>query len=114
MTPAEWKAFYASERAALGSRGIEALFDRAPSIALRPGGAIVFPHTKLEASGWLVAAAASAVIASGAKRVLAIGVRHGVRSGARGIFERFEGEFSLDNFTALLEVAASRARTKAP
>jgi predicted class III extradiol MEMO1 family dioxygenase len=112
-----WKSYYAAERAELGEAGLIALFEDAPRVVLRAGGAIVFPHTRLRVSGAQVAAAASAVIESDADRVLAIGVRHGARDGgesARGIYDAVADEFSLDNFRVLLELAARRAGKKTP
>ena len=41
------------------------------------GGALVFPHTRLEATGDMVAAVALAVVRSGCEEVLALGVLHG-------------------------------------
>jgi hypothetical protein len=139
-TAATWKRFYASERARLGARGLEALLERAPEVVLPADGAIVFPHTRLEASGWLAAAAAGAVVASGADRVLAIGVLHRARErdaelvaravqgdvaareplrrlhapGAPGDPGHADEEFSLDGFAALLDAAARRAGRSAP
>lgn len=112
-----WKAYYAEERRELGEAGLLALFDDAPRVVLRSGGAIVFPHTRLRISGKLTAAAAQAVLDSGADRVLAIGARHGPRDTGgdpRGIYDFVEGEFSLDNFGVLLELAARRANKKPP
>ena len=56
----EWKEFYARERAELGERGMSALLDRARDLDVpAPGkGALLFPHTRLEASGELVASVA--------------------------------------------------------
>lgn len=109
-----WKAYYAEERKELGEAGLLALFDDPPRVVLRSGGAIVFPHTRLRSSGKLIAAAARAVLDSGADRVLAIGIRHGAREGSRGIYDHVEDEFSLDNFAVLLELAARRANKKPP
>src|ERR1019366_3085638 len=111
MTPAEWKRFYERERAALS---LPSLFDRAPKVRLPKGGALVFPHTKLEASGHLVAAVPNAVVETGADRVLAIGVLHGRKGGERQVYATPEDEFSLDGFTALIELAAKRAGRTRP
>ena len=98
LTAPEWKRFYAAERAELGRAGLEALLHGAPGVELPPGGALIFPHTRLAHSGRLVAAAARAVLASGADRVFALGVLHQP--------EHAHAEFSLDGFLALLELAA--------
>ncbi|MFN7973922.1 MAG: hypothetical protein U0166_16520 [Acidobacteriota bacterium] len=114
---ADWKAFYAAERSLLGEEGLEEIVARAPLIGLAPGGAIVFPHTKLGVSGHLPAAAASSVIASGCEEVLAIGVLHGGNrddASRRGIHRSCPDEFSLDGFAALLDVAARVAGRRAP
>jgi len=116
---AEWKRFYADERERLD---LDALFARAPSVSLEKG-PLVFPHTRLAASGHLVAAVARAIRESGADRVLAIGVLHGAREcdadlvararagdpDARGALRRVHAdgghaseEFSLDNLRALV------------
>jgi hypothetical protein len=133
---AQWKQFYAEERAALGSTGLEDRLDRAPDVDLPPDGALVFPHTRLAISGDLTAAVARAIVRSGAREVLALGVLHGglqaeadavarARAGdsaARSTLRRVHRggdafcaeEFSLDNFTALLTLAAERGGTAPP
>lgn len=139
-TASAWKSWYAEERATLGERGLSALVERAPGVSLPSRGALVFPHTRLAISGELVAAAARAVVESGADRVVALGVLHGARAEDRALVEaarlgdskaaaklrRVHGgllsseasywseEFSLDGFTALLEVAARRAGRATP
>ncbi len=139
-TARQWKAFYAAERAALGEAGLHALLDRAPTVALPARGALVFPHTRLGVSGELPAAAALAVLRSGANEVLALGVLHGAREAdaasvqrardgdpdALGELRRVHGpgvlgdrgnwseEFSLENFCVLLETAARRAGVAPP
>jgi len=120
-TARDWKAFYAREREALGERGLAALFARAPRVALPERGVAIFPHTRLEASGELVAAAARAAVESGRDEVLAIGVLHRSRGGeapgpARGVHgpEVEDEEFSLDGFAVLLDVAARRAGRRPP
>ena len=138
LTAKQWKAFYANERTALGERGLDALFEKAPKVKLPEKGALVFPHTRLSHTGELVAAVASAVIESGAEHVVALGVLHGAREqdrelvaaaragepSARKELRRLHGpllpgryfaeEFSLDAFDALLERAAIRAGRKKP
>lgn len=132
-TAAAWKRFYASERAALGEAGLDALLDHAPEVP----GACVFPHTRLAVTGPLVAAVARTIVRDGAERVLAIGVLHGARerdaelvrsaragdAAARSALRRVHAagddglaseEFSLDGFAALLERAARRAGRRAP
>ncbi len=127
-----WKSFYEDERAALGQAGLEARLCEAPAIELPARGALVFPHTRLESSGRLAAAAAMAVVRSGADSVLALGVLHGAReqdrdaveaarrgdADALALLRRVHGpgtagdaghwneEFSLDGFSALLSLAA--------
>lgn len=133
-TAKRWRSFYAAERESLGPRGLGAMFDAAPELDLPAAGALVFPHARLTGCGPLVAAVARAVVRSGCERVLAIGVLHGGReedadavraarggdaraaaalrgvhgpgaAGDRGVADE---EFSLDNFAALLDVAAAR------
>ncbi len=114
MTPREWKKFYEDERARLGRAALESMLERAPRVE---ADAIVFPHTRAEVTGELVAAAARSVIESGADEVLAIGVLHGAPSDVRRVHlssEITRDEFSLDAFEALLAIAADRARRKAP
>jgi hypothetical protein len=96
-----WKDFYARERAGLD---LEALVDGAPPAELPA----IFRHTKLAATGRMVASVARAVVASGADRVLAIGVLHQV-PGPRGVHGPdgvAADEFSLDGFSALVAAAA--------
>jgi hypothetical protein len=123
-TAAEWKVFYAAERE---RADLAALFERAPEVEL--DGPLVFPHTRLEVSGALVAAVARAIVRSGSDRVLALGVLHGARGcdaelvararngdeAARATVRRVHQdgghateEFSLDNLRALVNVAAKR------
>ena len=120
-----WKEFYAAERGSLGERGMEALFRDAPDIEFPERGAIIFPHTKLSASGSFTAAAARAVVESGCETVLALGVSHGLdrdRNSLRGIHGPgapldkgiWADEFSLDNFEALLVIAARLAGKEMP
>ncbi|MBS2031241.1 MAG: hypothetical protein JST54_25305 [Deltaproteobacteria bacterium] len=138
LTAKQWKAFYANERIALGERGLDALFEKAPKVKLPENGALVFPHTRLSHTGELVAAVARAVVESGAPTVRALGVLHGAReqdreqveaaragdATARKALRRMHGpyasgrhwveEFSLDGFEALLERAAARSGRPAP
>ena len=137
-TARDWKEFYARERERLGTPGLEACLDRADALGLparlRSADAVVFPHTRLETSGELAAAAALAAVRSGCGTVLALGVLHGAqvqdtalvgdaRAGderARKTLRRVHGpgvpgdgghweeEFSLDGFCALLAAAARR------
>lgn len=134
-TARAWKSYYALERERLGARGLERLLERAPEVTLPEPGALVFPHTRLELSGELVAAAALACVRSGRESVLALGVLHGAReadaalvaqarAGERAALAELrrvhgpEGyaseEFSLDGFAALLELAARREGRPAP
>ncbi len=137
-TARDWKTFYADERERLGAAGLRACLERADALGLparlHGADAVVFPHTRLETSGELAAAAALAAVRSGCDTVLALGVLHGARvkdgalvRDARGGGERaradlrrvhgrgvpgdrrhWEEEFSLDGFSALLGAAADR------
>jgi len=133
---AEWKAFYAQERAALGEVGLRERLDRAPELELPAGGALFFPHTMLSATGHLVAAVALAAVRSGAHEVLAVGVLHGARRSDADLVARArEGdlaareavrkvhagddaiaaeEFSLDGFVAMLDLAAAHEGRPTP
>lgn len=132
---ARWKAFYAAERARLGAGAIAALCDAAPRVALPPGGALIFPHTRLEVSGRLTAAVALSLVRARVDTVLAVGVLHGAReadaarvsaaragdaaarAALRGVHDEHgyaAEEFSLDAFRALLDVAARREGIRPP
>lgn len=126
----EWKQYYADERRRLGRDALLELIDTTPPVPLDAGGAIVVPHTRLEVTGHQIAAAVNAIVASAARRVLALGVLHGARRSdaervaaaragdhdatraLRGI-HTVDGlaseEFSLDAFTELLALASERA-----
>ena len=108
--------------------------------ALGHGGALVFPHTRLSVSGDLPAAVALAVVRSGRPEVLALGVLHGAREEDVALVQaaragevaaveamrrvhgpgvpddagHWEEEFSLDNFRALVDLAARRDGLPAP
>ena len=140
MTALRWKRFYEAERARLGEAGLVSLLDRAPAVAPPSRGALVIPHTRLEASGALIAAAANAVVRAGADEVLAVGVLHGAREadaemvararagdamalaelrrvhgpGATGDSGRWTEEFSFDAFSELVDLAARRAGRRPP
>ena len=140
MTAREWKTFYSRERESLGEAGLRACLDRAKPVECPPGGALIFPHTRLDTSGALAAAAALAVLHTGCDEVLALGVLHGARAtdaalvgraregdpDARHTLRRVHGpgtpgdsghwheEFSLDGFCALLETAARREGRRPP
>jgi len=127
---AAWKQFYADERRRLGPAALLAMVDDANPLDVRAGGAIVIPHTRLEVTGNQIAAAVSTVLASGADRVLALGVLHGARradrervaaarsgdatalDALRGLHDE-EGlaseEFSLDAFVEMLSLATERS-----
>ena len=140
-TARDWKEYYARERETLGLEGLHALLGRAMEVEMPEGGALVFPHTRLEATGDMVAAVALAVVRSGCEEVLALGVLHGARvedaelvqrartegnAEARALFRRVHGpgvagdagrwmeEFSLDGFCVLVELAARWLRKTAP
>lgn len=126
----EWKRFYAAERARIGDAALAARVEAAPPLDLADGGAIVVPHTRIEVTGDQIATAVSTVLASGADRVLALGVLHGARRvdrdrvaaarrgdvlalhELRGVHDEHglaAEEFSLDGFVELLTLAADRA-----
>jgi predicted class III extradiol MEMO1 family dioxygenase len=131
LTALEWKRFYADERRELGDAAIDKLLADAPSLELHGG--LIFPHTRLRATGLMTARAAKAVVESGAERVLALGVLHGGREqdaelvlrakagdeAALDLARRVHGpsapkdgglwteEFSLDNFTYFVHRAAA-------
>lgn len=135
-TAAQWKRFYADERAQLGEAGLDAKLDLAPRTPFPQGGALLFPHTRLAVTGDLTAAVAQSVVDVGAHEVLALGVLHGGReadadavklarggdAGAIAAMRRVHDrtarlcaeEFSLDNFEVMLARAAARAGRKAP
>jgi len=105
-TPAWWKEYYAREREGLD---LDALLDAAPEIDFPERGALVFPHTRLAATGRMVAAVARAA-ARARREILAVGVLHGVR-GPRGVHEETglaRDEFSLDGFRTLYGRACAR------
>lgn len=140
MTAREWKTHYARERESMGVPGLRACLDRAPIVDFPVGGALIFPHTRLDASGELAAAAALAVLRSGCDVALAIGVLHGAREtdaalvgraragepeavralrrvhgpGTPGDGGHWQEEFSLDGFCAMLASAARRDGIRAP
>ena len=112
LTRADWKAYYAAERARMGEPALRVLVETATPLPLGAGGAIVVPHTRLEITGGQIGRAVATVIASGAERVLAIGVLHGMRRddrSRRGIHQE-DGlavdEFSLDAFVDLMTLSA--------
>ena len=125
-----WKQFYAEERARLGPETLLSMVDDAEPLDVRDGGAIVIPHTRIEVTGDQIAAAVSTVLASGAERVLALGVLHGARradrdlvtaaragdadaiTALRGVHDEHglaAEEFSLDGFMEMLTLATDRA-----
>lgn len=117
--PRWWKEYYRHERESVA---LESLFEQAPSVSLPYGGALIFPHTRLKESGHLTAAVAHAVVESNCKTVLAIGVLHGIERTEqhRGIHGPdtdlgiWHDEFSLDNFSALLDLAADITGKRVP
>jgi hypothetical protein len=129
-----WKKFYEDERAKMGPSAIDALFEEAPTIDLGDG-ALVFPHTRLSRSGWIMAAVARAIVRARCEKVLAIGVLHGAREADANLVERARAgdeaslrelrrvhteeehaseEFSLDAFRAVLARAAELERVTPP
>jgi hypothetical protein len=130
-TAAQWKRFYAEERDRLGEVGLSQRLDAA--IAVPPPSsqaALVFPHTMAALTGDLAAAAACAVVQTGASEVLALGVLHGAREQDAELVRRARAgdgdalatlrrvhdasapwcaeEFSLDAFGVFLRLAARR------
>lgn len=80
----DWKRFYADELSStFGRAAIAAALarrregDDAVVTALREGGIVSFPHTTLAGSAEPLARVAASVLASGARRVVALGVLHG-------------------------------------
>lgn len=140
LTSREWKTYYIRERESMGEAGLRACLERAPHVEWPSGGALIFPHTRLDTSGPLAAAAALAVWRTGCDEVLALGVLHGAREtdaalvsqaraedpDARRTLRRVHGpgipgdgghwheEFSLDGFCALLDTAARREGRRPP
>ncbi|HEX6657457.1 MAG TPA: hypothetical protein VF065_05210 [Ilumatobacter sp.] len=125
-----WKQFYAEERERLGRDRLLAMVDEAERLDVRDGGAIVIPHTRIEVTGNQIAVAVATVLASGAERVLALGVLHGARRADRDLVAAARAgdgdaiatlrgvhdehglaaeEFSLDGFLEMLTLAADRA-----
>lgn len=125
-----WRRYYRDERRRLGRPHLLDLLDAAEPLPLRPGGAIVVPHTRLEVTGRQIARAVTTVLAAGAARVLAIGVLHGARRadvelvrsaragddeartqvrGVHTVSGLASEEFSLDAFEEMLAIAAARA-----
>ena len=139
-TARDWKDYYAREREALGKEGLHACLERAMEVEMPEGGALVFPHTRLEATGDMAAAVALAVVRSGCEEVLALGVLHGGRvadaelvrraregdmtavevmrrvhgPGVAGDAGRWTEEFSLDGFCVLVELAGKWLGKKSP
>ena len=135
-----WKKFYESERISLGESALEAMVASAPSLNRSRNSTIIFPHTRLAASGHLTAAAARSIVESGCDTVLAIGVLHGgresdaeivarARAGDAGAIKALRGihgpgapldvgiwkeEFSLDNFEVMLHTSARLLGTSVP
>ncbi len=126
----DWKQYYRAERETLGSSVLDALLDAAEPLEFPVGGALIVPHTRLEITGAQIATAVRTVLASGAERVLALGVLHGgrrsdrdrvaaARAGDAGAAAELRGvhdedgmaaeEFSLDAFVELLDRAGARA-----
>ncbi len=126
----EWKQYYAAERARLGEAHLQRLLDAATPLPLAAGDALIIPHTRLEVTGNQIAAAVATIVASGADRVLALGVLHGARRAdaehvaaartgdttaihaLRGVHDEAgiaSEEFSLDGFAVMLALAAARA-----
>jgi hypothetical protein len=130
-------------RARLGPEGALRLLDQgrawdlAP--ALREGGAVIFPHLALEICGPHAAAAVHAALDSGADRVLALGVLHGINPDLQRARRRvaaggdpadeavwgvqgpgldgrtdWRDEFSLVGFQFLWEAETARRGGKAP
>lgn len=112
QTAAEWKRYYAAERARMGVDALRALVASNAPLPIVRGDAILVPHTRLEVTGSQIGRAVATVIASGAERVLAIGVLHGMSrddASRRGV-HREDGlaadEFSLDAFAELMALTA--------
>lgn len=106
LSPAEWKRFYEAERARLGEPALDAMLEQAAPMRVGAKHAAIFPHTRLEVTGAMVASVARGVAESGADEVLAIGVLHGSPSPERRVHlpgeDSTRDEFSLDAFAVLL------------
>ncbi len=139
----DFKAEAAGAQMALGEEGAHRLLDAGRAWDLAPtlasGGAVIFPHVKLDGCGHMVAAAVHACLDCGAERVLALGVLHALteeledarvrvaagsdvtKEAAWGIQgpglpgrQDWLAEFSLDNFLFLWRVAAEKRGGAAP
>lgn len=139
----DFKLRGAEQRAALGAAGAARLLDAgrcwelAP--ALRAGGSLIFPHASIGVCGHQIAAVVHAVLDAGARRVIALGVLHGLtealaasraRVAAGGDPGREAGwgiqgpgcaraddwrrEFSLDHLIWLLEAECARRGVRPP
>ena len=117
LTAHEWKRYYEAERARLGSTTLARTLAAAEPLRVDAGHAAIFPHTRLEVTGSMVAQVVQGVVASGADEVLAIGVLHGNPSTERRVHlpgeASTENEFSLDAFEALLALAVRPVRLHA-
>ena len=122
LSPAAWKRYYEAERKRLGTSALERLLAEADPIEVDARHAAIFPHTRLEVTGPLVAAVVAGILASGADQVLAIGVLHGFSARGAPSSERrvhrsgeasTRGEFSLDAFEAMLAIAPRPVRLHA-
>lgn len=131
------------ERTHLGLGGVYDLLDRGRTWNITPtllnGGSAIFPHAALDLCGHQIAAVVHGVLDSGTDQVLAIGVLHllndalyqarqkekagediskeplwGIQGpGITGRLE-WENEYSLTNFTFLLEQEARRRGVRPP
>lgn len=112
LTVADWKRYDAAERERMGERALRDLVEAVAPLPVRTGDAVIVPHTRLEVTGEHIGRAVATAIASGAERVLAIGVLHGMRRddpSVRDIHREDRlaaDEFSLDAFVELMELAA--------
>lgn len=139
----DFKQRGAEQRAALGAEGAARLleagrrWDLAPG--LRAGGSLVFPHASIGVCGHQIAAVVHAVLDAGARRVIALGVLHGLTEalaasrarvaaggdpaleagwgiqgpGCAGA-EDWRREFSLDHFEWLLAAECARRGVAPP
>jgi len=139
----DFKQRGAEQRAALGAAGAARLLAAGRRWQLAPtlcaGGAVLFPHASIGVCGHQIAAAVHAVLDAGARRVLALGVLHGLTEalaaararvaaggdpaleagwgiqgpGCAGA-EDWRREFSLDHFVWLLEAECTRRGVAPP
>jgi len=124
-------ADYYFEREQIGEKGIDEILEAGRkwdvSSVLKNGGSAIFPHTYLSKCGDQIASVVHGCLDSGADQVLVLGVIHNRSNqeltNARfkemrgeditdesywGVFETFEGEYSLFHFKTLWDAEVKR------